>query len=786
MLLRGTGIRSIARSTRNPSIIVVVLLLTQLPLVDSAVAESAAAESAAAESAAAEKADLEVDTLIFPDRSVSSNLGPSSTTPQRVDAMRRPGRARGFDWERSEAGEEAVILPRSDRESTALTPHQEMASIGPDVRTTFNGVSGFSEAAPSTIQGQLTVLSIDAATVNTEQRAQSAMVVTGASAGSTEILDIDGDGTASALTDGLLIIRRLFGFSGESLVQGATGENATLTDPVQIAEKIDDLVITLDIDANGETAALTDGLIIMRHLFGFSGTALTEGAVAADATRTDTDDIKLYLDEITPDDVASNNPPEVSAGEDQAVVENDLVLLVANVYDEVTPVITWSQISGTAVTLSYTSTASTGFTAPQVTAAEHLVFQVSVDDGVNSAVVDTVVITVSPSVAEIFSRWIINTSDRSTKIFESANSSLGVLEDVQLVNPETVASRDYAYVEASGIPNYDVGITQEIIDELNSRPRLGNDFVAAATSAVLGSTVEFGEDIGYRSSTANCLSTGGDGYWPPGPACPTDQNKQEYLAVEPVPTSTSCETGLGAIGLMVNGTSIYNWGDGQAYGNGVWYNLAPIAEQYDVDICGGHAPPSGDYHHHFYTSCLANLVADEGDGHSPIYGFAADGYALYGPFESAGVLAVSGWDTRDYGAASGQGGCATPGQRSCVLNDVYDLTQGVSTVTQGPDIGATVTTLSGNNLAAADGYYLEDYYYSSDQAGLSVRLDEHNGHDNNDGRGYHYHITLLAEEDKLVPRFPFTIGPEFYGDLPDNAMASCGGAGGGPPPGPPP
>ena len=98
MLLRGTGMRSIARSTRNPSIIVVVLLLTQLPLAD----------SAAAESAAAEKADLEVDTLIFPDRSVSSNLGPSSTTPQRVDAMRRPGRARGFDWERSEAGEEAV------------------------------------------------------------------------------------------------------------------------------------------------------------------------------------------------------------------------------------------------------------------------------------------------------------------------------------------------------------------------------------------------------------------------------------------------------------------------------------------------------------------------------------------------------------------------------------------------------------------------------------------------------------------------------------------------------
>ena len=153
-----------------------------------------------AEGAAAEKADLEVDALTSAGRPVRSDIGQSSTTLQRVDAMRRPGRARGFDRERSEAGAEAVTPPSSDRESSALTPHQEIASIGPDVRTTFNGVPGFSEAVPLIIQRQLTVLSIDAATVNTEQRAQSAMVVTGASAGSPEILDIDGDGTASALT----------------------------------------------------------------------------------------------------------------------------------------------------------------------------------------------------------------------------------------------------------------------------------------------------------------------------------------------------------------------------------------------------------------------------------------------------------------------------------------------------------------------------------------------------------------------------------------------------------
>ncbi|MEH6447039.1 MAG: YHYH protein [Oleispira sp.] len=66
----------------------------------------------------------------------------------------------------------------------------------------------------------------------------------------------------------------------------------------------------------------------------------------------------------------------------------------------------------------------------------------------------------------------------------------------------------------------------------------------------------------------------------------------------------------------------------------------------DVDVCGGHAA-QGDYHHHFYTHCLADLVADDGSQHSPIYGFSADGYPLYGPYEDDGSLALSGWEIRD-------------------------------------------------------------------------------------------------------------------------------------------
>jgi hypothetical protein len=42
-------------------------------------------------------------------------------------------------------------------------------------------------------------------------------------------LDIDGDGEATPLTDGVLLIRSLFDFSGDTLIEGAIGDNAERT-----------------------------------------------------------------------------------------------------------------------------------------------------------------------------------------------------------------------------------------------------------------------------------------------------------------------------------------------------------------------------------------------------------------------------------------------------------------------------------------------------------------------------------------------------------------------------
>ena len=52
---------------------------------------------------------------------------------------------------------------------------------------------------------------------------------------------------------------------------------------------------TLDIDLNGAQDALTDGLLVIRALFGLTGTAVTNGAIGTNALRTGWSDISAYL-----------------------------------------------------------------------------------------------------------------------------------------------------------------------------------------------------------------------------------------------------------------------------------------------------------------------------------------------------------------------------------------------------------------------------------------------------------------------------------------------------------
>jgi hypothetical protein len=98
-------------------------------------------------------------------------------------------------------------------------------------------------------------------------------------------LDVDGDGKITALGDGLMVIRKLFGaaFAGDALTNKAISPTATRSTS-QIHEFIQQGMDAgyFDVDKDGRTTALGDGLMVIRQLFGaaFAGDALTNKAIS--------------------------------------------------------------------------------------------------------------------------------------------------------------------------------------------------------------------------------------------------------------------------------------------------------------------------------------------------------------------------------------------------------------------------------------------------------------------------------------------------------------------------
>jgi hypothetical protein len=109
-------------------------------------------------------------------------------------------------------------------------------------------------------------------------------------------LDLDGNGTVTALTDGMLLVRALFGLTGATLTDDALGAGATRSTAADIEAFVGGAGAAFDVDGNGTSTALTDGVLVMRFLFGFSGDALVAGAIGEGATRSSAQAITGHLD----------------------------------------------------------------------------------------------------------------------------------------------------------------------------------------------------------------------------------------------------------------------------------------------------------------------------------------------------------------------------------------------------------------------------------------------------------------------------------------------------------
>lgn len=86
---------------------------------------------------------------------------------------------------------------------------------------------------------------------------------------------------------------------------------------------------------------------------------------------------------------------------------------------------------------------------------------------------------------------------------------------------------------------------------------------------------------------------------------------------------------MGPIGIATNGVIFFNPFDHIFETDATWR----------LDRCCGHPSPREAYHYHKYPVCVKTPWTDEGSGHSTVIGFAFDGFPVYGPYESKGLLA---------------------------------------------------------------------------------------------------------------------------------------------------
>lgn len=106
------------------------------------------------------------------------------------------------------------------------------------------------------------------------------VVLTEAAGSNPAILNIDNSNPATiydAATDGVLLMRYLLGYRGAALIANARGAGASLRDATQIENHIAGSLVAFDVDGDGQTLALTDGVMILRRL-------LNPGAAISNAT----------------------------------------------------------------------------------------------------------------------------------------------------------------------------------------------------------------------------------------------------------------------------------------------------------------------------------------------------------------------------------------------------------------------------------------------------------------------------------------------------------------------
>ena len=211
-------------------------------------------------------------------------------------------------------------------------------------------------------------------------------------------------------------------------------------------------------------------------------------------------------------------------------------------------------------------------------------------------------------------------------------------------------------------------------------------------------------------------------------------------------------------------------GGGGTAGDGIWRRNAYFGELLTFDACVGHQPGGGNYHYHANPLCLRaqlndNLVTlrTSRDGgsytevasgwhHSPVLGWALDGYPIYGPYgyskpadaTSPVRRVVSGFRLRNITQRTSLPDWSLPNHTA--------LAQTLTSTQYGPAVSATYPL----------GRYVEDYEWVS---GIGD-LDQYNGRftitPEFPNGTYAYFVTIDATG---APAFPYIVAGQYRGTV---------------------
>lgn len=312
----------------------------------------------------------------------------------------------------------------------------------------------------------------------------------------------------------------------------------------------------------------------------------------------------------------------------------------------------------------------------------------------------------------------------------------------------------------------------------------GSYYVAGNSTAIPNNILVNCQSVKYSNNWAYITTTGVPAYvtgpfQDGNPSQAQNQNAIFKMPLNPTQnTGTLSSTTGGNIGIFINGVALFDYRDGVAWNTSTnslcgglpgmspcpggpgtsqsWNRDAVVAEKAGFDCSKGH-PAMGNYHHHqnpsafkldlTVISTICNLYDADGlyaiDAlvHSPLIGFAADGFPIYGAY--------------GYKNVNGTGGIIRikSGYQKRNISTRTHWADGTD-VADGPAVSATYPL----------GYFREDYEFVSHPSDPDY-LDEHNGRfcvtPEYPNGIYCYFATV---DENWNSAYPYAVGPYFYGN----------------------